>query len=647
MNESAERNSGGRKAAETAASTNFFEMIGPFPRMVAVLAILLVSGGMRYLHPEAYHWPEKFYILINGIILLIGAPPVILRALRQTFREGRLSTDLLLSCVILSAAVTGLWLEAAIVVLIASISDLLEQAAQRKVRGIGAGPLINVQMVHVRQGDDVVDVPVGDIQSGLILVVKEGETIPADGVITFGNAQVSEAALTGESSFNAKAEGDKVFAGGLVQHGSLEFKVDKAGDETLLAHVEKSVEKAARVRTDAEILADRLTAVLVPLILAAGLGVFLVGFYGAKLDPMVALYRALAVVVVASPTAIVLAAPSAVWVGVRRAARKGIVFKSGRVLEQLARIRVLLVDKTGTLTVARPQVAEVKAFAPANETTVLEAAVFVENHSKHPLAKAIMEHAVAKQIRIEKPDKFIEFEGGGMCGIKGDKHIKVGALWLMEDGRDISDDVNQWIEATLDKGMTYVLIADKTHILGGIAFEDEIRPEAKQILARLRKKGLKRIIMMTGDNLKAANRIADELGFNEYVAECMPDTKLKRVQKEQDQGREVAMIGDGINDAPALAKADVGIAMGAMGSDLAVEASQVTLLHDNLHGLEDVFNASRRMVLNVKINITLACLIGLGLIVLAAMGHINILMGAIAQQVAAILIALNAGLFAR
>ncbi len=630
------------------------EMIPLVPRLLAILILLLVSGGLFLLRgADVYAWPAFSYIVINGIILLLGLPAVLYRAMRQTFGEGRLTTDLLMAVVIVCAAATGMLLEAALVVLIATVGEWLERTAHNKIGSVTQSFSIpGSQMVHVREGDDVVDMPLEKVQPGQTLVVNEGEIVPVDGAITFGNAQISEAAITGEASFNPKAEGDHVFAGSDVQHGFIEIQMQKRGEETLLAQVEQSVRKAARVRTDTEILVDRITSVLIPIILAAGLGVFL--FYyltaGEEVTQRIrhALPLAMTVVVVASPAALALAAPTAVWVGLRRAARRGILFRNGKVLEQLAGIRTLLIDKTGTLTVARPQVVDVRGFGGLSEQDVLEAALFVERHSNHPLAKTITEYGRDKVGETDKPEKFFEFEGGGACGVAGDRHIKVGAMWLMEDGRDIPDETLQWVETSKEQGRTCVLVADKTRMLGGLAFQDTMRPEAKSVMERLRKLGIRKMVMMTGDSSKAAHQIAVDLGMNEYVAECMPDTKLLRVKKEQGYGGGgVAMVGDGINDAPALAKADVGISMGAMGTDLAVAASQVTLLKDNLEALYDAFAISRRLVTSIGVNIFIACVLGLVLIVLAALGQINLLMGAILQQLIAAIIAINAGLFAR
>lgn len=630
------------------------EWLPLFPRMLTILALLGLSGAVfLYRGAAGYAWPMPAYVVINGLILLLGLPSVLQRAIRQTFGEGRLTTDLLMGVVIVCAAATGLLLEAALVVLIATVGEWLERTAHNKIGNVSQPFSIpGSQRVHVRKGDDVEDKALDRVEPGETIVVNEGETVPVDGVITFGNAQVSEAAITGESSFNPKAEGDRVFAGSDVQHGFIEIQMQKRGDETLLAQVEQSVRKAARVRTDTEIWVERITSVLIPVILAVGFGVFLF-YYLTAGEEMVyrvryALSIAMTVVVVASPAALALAAPTAFWVGLRRAARRGVLFRNGKILEQLAGIRTLLIDKTGTLTVARPQVVEVRGFGGRSEQDVLEAALFVERHSNHPLAKTITDYGRDKVGETDKPEKFFEFEGGGACGVTGDRHIKVGAMWLMEDGRDIPNEVEQWIETSKEQGRTCVLVADKTQLLGGIAFQDAMRPEAKSVMGRLRTLGIRKMVMLTGDNAKAAHPIAVDLGMNEYVAECMPDTKLHRVKKEQGYGGGgVAMVGDGINDAPALAKADVGISMGAMGTDLAVAASQVTLLKDNLEALYDAFAVSRRLVTNIGVNIFIACVLGLVLIVLAALGQINLLMGAILQQLIAAIIAINSGLFAR
>jgi Zn2+/Cd2+-exporting ATPase len=623
-------------------------------RVLGAFALLVLSWALYLqLGAETYRWPHPVYGVVNGLIILLGAPTIIYRALRQTFTEGRLTTDLLMAIVIVSAAATTLLLEAALVVLIANIAEWLERTAQQKLAAsTQQSAMIPDRVVHLKEGEDTRDIPLNQIKVGDVVVVHEGEMVPVDGAIQFGNAQVSEAAITGESSFNPKSEGDTVYAGSLVQHGFIEVVMEKSGNDTLIAHVEESVEKASRVRTDSEILINRITAILIPIILAVGFLAFMFTYLLApEKNPellQLAMLRAMTIIVVAAPTALALAAPTAVWVGLRRAAHQGVLFRNGKVLEQLAKVKTLLIDKTGTLTVARPHVAEVRGFAGKSEKEALEAALFVERKSTHPLAKTITAHAKDKVTVTDEPEKFFEFEGGGACAIKGDLYVKVGAQWLMDDGRDFPKEVTDWLDASKEKGFTCVLVAGREEFIGGIAFEDEMRGEAKSVIQRLRKMGVRKMVMLTGDNAKAAHRVAVDLGMNEYVAECMPDTKLRRVEKEQSESvKGVAMVGDGINDAPALAKADVGISMGAMGTDLAKAASHVTLLRDSLEGLHDAFAISKRLVTSITLNITIVLVLGTALIVLAAMGHIGLLAGAILQQAIALVIAINAGLFAR
>jgi Zn2+/Cd2+-exporting ATPase len=625
----------------------------PLPRAIAVLFLVLASLGLVVAFgTDFYVWPDPLYVGLNGLIMLIGAPAILARAGREMFGEGRLGADLLLSAVIVSAATLGLLLEGALVVLLGTLSECLERAAKNRLKNEARSlSVADTDTVRRRTETGTEEVLLREIEIGQVVLVQEDETVPVDGDIVFGTAQLSEAAITGESGFSPKGQGQSVFAGSRVEHGFIEVRMTQRGDQTLLAQMEQAVARAAGKSTWTENMIDRATGVLVPLLFAIGLGVFLFHYLTSpdrSLEGIRAAARiVMTMLVVASPAALALAAPTAVWAAMRRAARQGILFRDGNVMERLARVRTLLLDKTGTLTHSRPTVVDVQGFEGVSAGQVLAEAVFVERHSGHPLAKTIVAYAAERVQQVEEPDRFIEFEGGGACAIKGDRHIKVGAMWLMEDGRDISEETLEWFERSRDQGRTCVLIADKTRIIGGIAFEDAMRPEAKTVLQQLRKLGVRKMVMLTGDSAKAAHAIAVSLGMNEYVAECMPDTKMHRVVKEQSYGSSgVAMVGDGINDAPALLKADVGISMGAKGTDLAIAASHVTLLNDQLDGLVAAFRMSRRLVTVMGANVVIACVFGLLLMILAAGGYLDLLPAVLLQQVVGLLLLANARLWA-
>ena len=585
---------------------------------LAISVILIALSFVLHRRGGAYTFPAPAYLALNGLVVVLGYP-VFTRSLTALFARRRATVELLIAIVAVSALLIGQWLEAAAVVFVAILAEAIERsAALRSVTGLSRAAMSDSKNVLVRQDESMVEMRMDQLSPGQVLVVKQGMMIPADGVIAAGRAEIRESALTGESAFRTRTIGEKVFAGGMVESGTVEVRVERVGSSTTLAHVERLIKQAARYRSHTAGVVERLAGILVSAALIVGTGVFI--FYGqfkfasSGASSLDALRRGLAVLITICPVAVVLAAPLGLYAGILRAARRGIVFKGQNVVEKLAKVRTLLMDKTGTLTYARPVVTQVKAFSVI-EDRVIESALFVEQRSNHPIARAICEYAGKKNIKTEVPDRFHEFEGGGAGAIKGNRHVKIGALWLIDDGRDIPAEVTQWLEETSRQGSTAVLVADQESVLGGFVIEDELREDAKETLAGLRKAGIRQIAMVTGDNREVAARVEKMLGLDACFAECMPDMKLKKISDEKIRGHLVAMVGDGINDAPALAAADVGIAMGAMGSDIAIDAAEIALLENNLSRLLDAYRGSRQVMQTIRTNLALVivgtlCMVG-------------------------------------
>ncbi len=616
-------------------------------RLRLLFTALLVAGSyvLALRKGAAYAFPAREYLLINGTAILLALPSLF-RCLADMFRRARATADLLVWVIALAALGTGQWLEAAVVILISLLAEVLTQEAARQAQGISLSGLLGARRVTIRDGEGQKEIPLNELQKDQIVVVRQGQTIPVDGVVVSGQAEVHEAALTGESIYQVRVSGHRVLAGGITESGAIEIRAEKVGADTLLAQVDRLVHKALSKVSRRDSLMDRFARYYVGAVFVLGLVVFMV--YGQVqharegLSTLEALRRALVVMLAVSPAALILAGPLTLYAGLLRAARRGILFKGVSVLETLARVSVLLLDKTGTLTYARPKVTSLATFGAGSEEDLLRSALMVEQHSGHPIAKAICEYATARHVAGSTPDKFHEFEGGGACAMKGDLYFKVGALWLMEDGREIPPEVNDWLARTQQQGYTAVLVADRTRILGGIALEDEIRGEAKTILQRIRQAGIKRLVMVTGDNRETAERVREAVGVDEVVADCMPDQKMVRLNGEKRRGLLVGMVGDGINDAPALAVADVGIAMSALGSDLAIEASDVALLNNDLNGLYDAVSISRQTVAAEKFSLALAIVANLVFLGLALFERITLLGGSVLQLAVLALVGLNA-----
>ncbi len=620
---------------------SLFEKYGKHIRLVTSVVFVVLSWILLFTMKESYTFPDYFYLTINTIAIVIAGFPTF-KAAFSSLKHRHLNVHVLIALAATSAVAIGDWLEAATVLLITVIGEFLEGTSLKKSKkDIFSILMLGTRDALVRdENGKIVEIPVHKVRKGQTIVVRQGMKIPVDGIVKKGNVQVNESHITGESTFNEKNIGDKVYAGSILEYGLLEMEgVSTAGD-TALAQVAKLVEKARHEKTDSEKTVDKFARYVIPVILALSL-VVLFGNVLFKITFFEAVERSLTILVVACPCALVLATPTAVNAGVARAARMGILFKNGNIMEILAKVKILFMDKTGTVTYARPSVVELKTFQNYTEQEVLEAAAFVEQKSMHPLAKAISNYCTDRSIKVEEPDKFLEFEGGGAGAVKGNKHIKVGALWLMEDGRELPEDVLAWIKKAEEQGSTCVIVANKKDIMGAFRIEDQIREDAISTLNDLRAEGIQKILMVTGDNARVAAHVSKYLGVDEYTADCMPDTKIKKIKAEKEKGEIVAMIGDGINDAPALAIADVGISMGAIGSEAAVEAGDVSLMNDNISGLTTAIRNSKMVLHAIKLNIFFAVTFNLLAVLFASVGKIDMLMGALLHQVSALVVIFN------
>ncbi|HBA82614.1 MAG TPA: hypothetical protein DCZ95_00840 [Verrucomicrobia bacterium] len=617
---------------------------GLYARLIAASLLLAGSLGLMYKTGAAYAFPSPLYVAVNGALLLLALPNLI-RCFTSMLREARVSADLLVLVMAALAVGTGRWLEAGAMVFISLLAETLQAAAtHRALKELSFAGALESRRVLIKEGQDVREAAFQDVVKDQVVVVRQGQMIPVDGVVVAGKAEVMEASLTGESTYQVRVPGHRVLAGGIAESGSLEIRAEKVGAETMMAHVDGLVNQAIRRQTRRESFMDRFSRFYVSGVLILGVIVFMVYgqfmFANEAISSLEALRRALTIMLAVSPMGLVAAGPLAVYAGLLRAMRRGILFKGGDVLENLARVKILLLDKTGTLTYARPKVASVKSFG-GSEEALIDAALLVEQHSGHPIARAICEYGAQRQRRGEAADRFHEFEGGGACAVKGDELIKVGALWLMEDGREIGADVTAWLNEARAHGYTAVLVADKVRILGGFALEDAIREDARTVLQKLRQAGIRRLIMITGDSRETAERVQKSVGVDEVVAECMPDRKMLRLAEEKRRGQWVGMVGDGINDAPALAAADVGIAMSAMGSDMAIEAADVALMNNDLQGLYEAVVGSRQTVQTIKINLALALAVNLLLLGLALFDKVTLLSGAVLQIAVLLLVGAN------
>ncbi len=449
----------------------------------------------------------------------------------------------------------------------------------------------------VRNGKEV-EVPAEEIKKGDIIIVKPGERIPCDGVVLEGYSAVDESMLTGESIPVEKKPNDNVFGGTINKFGILKIKATRIGKETVLSQIIRLVEEAQAKKAPIQRIADRVSSYFVPIIVLISLTAFAYWFFEESF--ILAFKILIAVLVIACPCALGLATPTAVTVGIGKGAELGILIKSGEALEKLGDVDTVVLDKTGTITANEPRVTDIYS-VDGDVNKVLVVAASAECVSEHPLAKAIVAKAKELKLKFKEPEKFEAIPGYGVFALVDGNNVIVGKPVLLEDNGINIDGIRGVIERFQEEGKTVVLVAEDNKLLGVIAIRDEIKPESREAIEDMKKMKLK-VVMVTGDNEKTAKAIAKELGISEVVAEALPDDKAEKIKELQRKGYTVAMVGDGINDAPALVQADVGIAIGS-GTDIAIESADVVLIKSDLRDVAKSLRLAKKTMLKIKQNL--------------------------------------------
>ncbi len=467
----------------------------------------------------------------------------------------------------------------------------------------------------VRDGERV-EVPVDEVRVGEILIVRPGERLAVDGVVTSGGSYVDESMVTGEPVPVFKGPGDKVIAGTLNTNSALHYRAEKVGAATLLAQIVQLVEKTQASKPPVQRLADRVVAVFIPIVLTVALLAFVIWYVVLGQSLLFSLTTLISVLVIACPCALGLATPTAVTVGVGRGAELGVLIKNAEVLEVAPRLTTVVVDKTGTLTRGRPTVSEVKGFGlPPHE--VLAVAAAVEKNSQHPLAQAIVRRAQEEGVTAEEAEELNTIGGKGVTAALRGQRVAIGNRALIAQlGIAVPEEVDKALAVAEGRGCTASLVAVGDEVVGFIALTDELKPSSAEAIRALQGMGV-RVVMVTGDSALAAHEIARQAEIKEVVAEVMPQDKAARVKQLQERGETVAFVGDGINDAPAMAQADVGIAIGG-GTDIAVEAGDVVLVKDDLLDAVAAIQLSRKVMQRIRQNLFWAFAYNIVLIPVAA-----------------------------
>ena len=492
---------------------------------------------------------------------------------------------------------------AAMIVTLILVGRLLEAKAKGKT-SVAIKKLMGLRpkTAHlIREGQEL-EVAVEEVRIGDVLLVKPGGRIPVDGVILSGQSTIDESMLTGESMPVTREIGQKVFAATINKTGSFTFRATGVGAETALAQIIRMVEEAQGSKAPIQRLADKVASVFVPAVFLAAFITFAVWYFvPAQSNFGRALINFISVLVIACPCALGLATPTAIMVGTGLGAQSGILIKGGEALEKIHKLSVVVFDKTGTLTRGEMAVTDILANDGYNNKQIIAYAAALEKNSEHPLAQAIMQRAKEDGITVTAVDKFTALSGMGAKGLFEDKSFLIGNRFFMKSEDIPVDDLDEQADQFALEGKTVVYVASEKNVLGLIALADEPKTSAKPAIERLKSSGLK-VVMITGDNAGTAQAIADQLGIERVMADVLPGKKADEIRKLQFAGEVVAMVGDGINDAPALAAADIGIAIGA-GTDVAIEASDITLIRDDLLGVPEAINLSLCTMRVIKQNL--------------------------------------------
>ena len=533
---------------------------------------------------------EVMPLIALFVIVAIGLYPLAKIGLVDLVRERKIGTEVFVTIATVIAMLGREYVAGAtlmVIILIAEfIAELNTDRARASIKAL-IGSVPQTALVRRAGGDQTI--PLEQVQVGDIVIVRAGEKIPVDGTVAGGEASVNQAPITGESVPQEKQKGATVFAGTVVELGALDVETQKVGGDTMFSRIVALVETAEESQAPVQKLADRVAAWLIPVVL-----LFLLAVWFRTHD----LRMIITLLIFTSPAELGLATPLVVIASLARAARAGILLKGGIYLEQLAKIRVLAFDKTGTLTMGRPAVVRMEMFdASVREEELLRIAAAAERRSSHPLAKAVMEHAQQAGVQVPEPTSFDVIRGRGIkADIEGKVVLAGNAAFLAESGVTLP-------ERAADNDQTVVFIAVGGRALGVLHLADPIRPDARVALARLKASGIERIVMLTGDNEATARRIGAELGVDEVQADLLPDAKVEAIKRLQASGVLVAMVGDGINDAPALATADVGIAMGVAGTQAAIEAADIALMTDDIGRIADARAIARRAYRTIQQNL--------------------------------------------
>lgn len=568
------------------------------------------------------------------ISIIISGTPILLEAARGLITAFDLKANVLVSIALIASVAIGEYFAAGEIAVIMMIGEILEDRTVRKSQE-SVKELIQLTppVARIKTSDGEEEVSIEQVNVDDTILVKPGESIPVDGIIVKGHTSINQSIITGESMPVDKTVNDEVFVGTLNQLGAIEIKATKVGEDTSLAKLIRLVRDAENKKAPVVRITDRVATIIVPMAIFASIATYLL-----TQD----IIRLVTILVVFCPCALVLATPTAIMAGIGNASRRGILIKSGEALEKVGHVNILAFDKTGTITKGKPEVIDI---IPLNRgysrKEILRWAASAEKYSEHPLGKAVYAKAEEKSLDTTDPHEFKIELGQGIMAYVNHKKVLVGNQKLIKRNRiELTPQQKECIHSHEKEGKTVLVVALENLIVGLVTVADKVKDNALETVSQLNEM-VDEILLLTGDNRETAYSIAGQVGIDEVYPEQLPDDKVHVIESHLNDDRKVCMIGDGINDAPALAISDVGVSMGALGADVAIETADIALMSDDIGKIPEMITLSRKVLDTINVNIMVPILINFTAILLAAFGIIGPVMGALIHNTGSVLVVAN------
>ena len=593
--------------------------------------LLIVAGASLIV---SFFWGSEFIVDPAWIAIILCGAPILWDAITGLLIRHDIKADVLVAIAIVAAVSLQEWFAAGEVALIMEIGGFLEDFSAAKAnKGIEALQSMSPKTGRVVDGDDVKEVPVDEIQVGQTVRVLPGEAVPVDGRIVIGETSIDQSVITGESMPVDKVVGDQVFSGTINQMGTFDMEVEKTAEDSSFQKMVGMVSSVDAEKTRMVRIADRWATYLVAIVMVLAVATYLL---------TEDIYRAVTVCIVFCPCAFILATPTAVVAAIGNLTKHGVLVRDGDSLERMSEVDTIAFDKTGTITEGRPQVKSMESVTDEGELIRIVASA--ESGSEHPLAKAFVQYADGKGIRHARPDSFRMTVGRGIEAVVDGKKVLIGNSKLIEEsGVTIPGDSVRTSDELYAEGCTVVFVAVDGDYSGYVSFSDSIRQTSRDTVSELSSEGVKSTLL-TGDNDRAAAHMAAEAGIEDYRAECRPETKVEAIEELQSAEHKVCMVGDGVNDAPALKKAWVGVAMGTTGSDIAADASDIVLVKDGLDSLPHLIGLSKKMMKKVRFNIGFSLTWNFMAVALSVVAILGPVTGALVHNFGSVLVVVNSAL---